>query len=172
MFSTLWQDARYAFRTLRKQPAFTTVAVLSLAVGIGLNSTIFTVVDNLLFRPPAFANPDTLVSVFTTDERGEPHGSTSYPDLVDWRAANLPFDVLVGHSMMFGAVSIAGDNRLMFGEVVTANYFDALGIRPPVGRGFQPDDEAREGGSPVAIISHQLWPVSYTHLTLPTSDLV
>ena len=163
MFSTLWQDARYAFRTLRKQPAFTTVAVLSLAVGIGLNSTIFTVVDNLLFRPPAFANPDTLVSVFTTDERGEPHGSTSYPDLVDWRAANLPFDVLVGHSMMFGAVSIAGDNRLMFGEVVTANYFDALGIRPPVGRGFQPDDEAREGGSPVAIISHQLWQRSFGH---------
>lgn len=100
MLSTLWQDVRYAGRTLRKQPAFTAVAVLSLAVGIGLNSTIFTVVDNLLFRPRPFSNPETLVSLYTTDERGELHGSTSYPDLVDWRNANLPFDALIGHSMM------------------------------------------------------------------------
>ena len=157
MLSTLWQDVRYAGRTLRKQPAFTTVAVLSLAVGIGLNSTIFTVVDNLLFRPLPFANPDTLVSLYTTDERGELYGSTSYPDLLDWRKANLPFDALVGHSMMFGAVSIAGDNRLAFGEVVTANYFDVLGIRPAIGRAFQADDEGREAASPVVIISHQLW---------------
>ncbi|HUR19737.1 MAG TPA: ABC transporter permease [Vicinamibacterales bacterium] len=157
MLSTLWQDVRYAGRTLRKQPTFTAVAVLSLAVGIGLNSTIFTVVDNLLFRPRPFANPDTLVSLYTTDERGELYGSTSYPDLMDWRNAALPFDALVGHSMMFGAVSIAGDNRLVLGEVVTANYFDVLGVRPTLGRAFEARDEAGEGASPVAVISHQLW---------------
>jgi macrolide transport system ATP-binding/permease protein len=161
MVSTLWQDVRYAGRTLRKQPAFTAVAVLSLAVGIGLNSAIFTVVDNLLFRPQPFANPETLVSVYTSDERGEPYGSTSYPDLLDWRRADLPFEALVGHSMMFGAISVAGDNRLMFGEVVTANYFDALGVRPVVGRAFQSDDEAGEGASPVAVISHRLWRRSF-----------
>ncbi len=161
MLSTLWQDVRYAGRTLRKQPAFTVVAVLSLAVGIGLNSTIFTVVDSLLFRPQPFANPETLVSVYTTDERGEPHGSTSYPDFLDWRSSNLPFDSLVGHSMMFGAVSIAGDNRLAFGEVVTANYFDMLGVRPPIGRGFQADEETREGASPVTVISHRMWQRSF-----------
>ena len=165
MLSTFWQDVHYAGRTLRKQPAFTTVAVLSLAVGIGLNSTIFTVVDSLLFRPQPFASPETLVSVYTTDERGEPHGSTSYPDLLDWRRANLPFEALVGHSMMFGAVSIAGDNRLAFGEVVTANYFDVLGVRPAIGRGFQADDEAREGASPVAVISHRLWRRSFNSRT-------
>jgi predicted permease len=157
MLSTFWQDVRYAGRTLRKQPAFTTVAVLSLAAGIGLNSTIFTVVDNLLFRPQPFANPETLVSVYTTDGQGEPHGSTSYPDLLDWRSANLPFDALVGHSMMFGALSIAGENRLVFGEVVTANYFDVLGIRPALGRAFQSEDEGAEGASPIAVISHKLW---------------
>jgi predicted permease len=161
MLPTLWQDARYAFRTLRKQPAFTAVAVLSLAVGIGLNSTIFTIVDNLLFRPLPFKHPESLVAVYTSDGRSELYGSTSYPDLLDWRAANLPFDQLIGHSMMFGAVSISGDNRLAFGEVVTANYFDALGIRPVVGRVFQPDDEASEGGAPVAIISHRLWQRSF-----------
>ncbi|MEO6222053.1 MAG: ABC transporter permease, partial [Vicinamibacterales bacterium] len=161
MLSTCWQDVRYAGRTLRTQPAFTTVAVLSLAVGIGLNSTIFTVVDSLLFRPLPFANPETLVSVYTSDERGEPFGSTSYPDLKDWRLANLPFDALVGHSMMFGAVSVAGNNRLAFGEVVTSNYFDVLGVRPTMGRGFQADDEAREAASPVAIISHRLWQRSF-----------
>ena len=63
--------------------------------------------------------------------------------------------------MMFGAVSIAGDNRLAFGEVVTANYFDVLGVRPAIGRAFQADDETHEGASPVAVISHQLWQRSF-----------
>ena len=89
MLSTLWQDVRYAGRTLRKQPAFTTVAVLSLAVGIGLNSTIFTVVDNLLFRPQPFANPETLVSVYTTDERGNP--TAPRPTLTSWTGGTPAF---------------------------------------------------------------------------------
>jgi macrolide transport system ATP-binding/permease protein len=165
MLSTIWQDVRYAVRTLRKQPAFTIVAVLSLAVGIGLNSTIFTVVDNLLFRPQPFTDPGSLVSIYTSDERGEPHGSTSYPDFLDWRSANLPFDALIGHSMMFGAVSIAGDNRLAFGEVVTANYFDVLGVRPAVGRAFEPAEELTPGAAPVVVISHQLWQRSFAGRT-------
>lgn len=157
MLSTLWQDIRYAVRTLRRQPGFTTVAVLSLAVGIGLNSTIFTMVDALLFRPLPFASSDSLVSVFTSDERTEPYGSTSYPDLLNWREANLPFDGLVGHAMMFAAVGISGDNRLAFGEVVTTNYFDVLGVRLARGRGFLPEEELREGAAPVTVISDRLW---------------
>lgn len=157
MLSTLWQDTRYALRTLRKQPGFTLVAVASLAVGIGLNSTIFTMVDALLFRPLPFANAEQLVSVYTSDERAEAYGSTSYPDLLDWRAADLPFDGLVGHAMMFAAVSISGDNRLAFGEVVTTNYFDVLGVPLARGRGFLPDEELREGAAPVTVISDTLW---------------
>jgi predicted permease len=157
MLSTLWQDIRYAGRTLRKQPGFTTVAVLSLAAGIGLNSTIFTMVDALLFRPLPFANADALVSVYTSDEGADPYGSTSYPDLLDWRAADLPFDGLVGHAMMFAAVGISGDNRLAFGEVVTTNYFDVLGVPLTRGRGFLPEEELRAGAAPVTVISDRLW---------------
>ena len=157
ILSTLWQDIRYAGRTLRKQPGFTTVAVLSLAVGIGLNSTIFTMVDALLFRPMPFANAGRLVTIYTSDERGEAYGSSSYPDLLDWRGANLPFDGLVGHAMMFAAVGISGDNRLAFGEVVTTNYFDVLGVPLSRGRGFLPEEELREGAAPVTVISDRLW---------------
>ncbi|NQW04531.1 MAG: ABC transporter permease [Acidobacteria bacterium] len=157
MLSNLWQDIRYALRTLRRQPGFTTVAVLSLAVGIGLNSTIFAMVDSLLFRPLPFSNPDTLVSLYTSDDRPELYGTSSYPDLLDWRAADLPFDALIGHSMMFAAVGIGGENRLAFGEVVTANFFDVLGVGLARGRSFLPEEEAQEGAAPVAIISDRIW---------------
>ncbi len=161
MLSTLLQDARYAVRTLRQQPGFTLVATMSLAVGIGLNTTLFAVVDNLLFRPLPFERPDTLVSVYTSDERGSDFGSTSYPDLQDLTGPTAPFEHLIGHAMMFAAVGINGDNRLAFGEVVTANYFSALGVRPVAGRGFSPEDEKSEGGHLVTVISERLWRKSF-----------
>jgi predicted permease len=161
MLSTLWQDARYGLRTLRQQPGFTAVAVLSLAIGIGLNSTVFAVVDNLLFRPLPFDRPDSLVSVYTSEDRTELFGSTSYPDFLDVAAEGSPFDQVIGHSMMFAAVSVGGDNRLALGEVVTANYFSALGIPLMAGRGFSPNDDRDEGGHPVAVISEQLWRKSF-----------
>jgi predicted permease len=157
MFATIWQDIRYGLRTLRGQPGFTAVAILSLAVGIGINSTIFAVVDNLLFRPLPFERPDTLVAVYTSDEAQSEFGSTSYPDLIDLSAQGSPFEQLIGHAMMFAAVSVEGTNRLAFGEVVTANYFSALGVRPVVGRGFSDDEGRGEGGHAVAVISERLW---------------
>ena len=161
MFSTLLQDARYAVRTLRQQPGFTMVATLSLAIGIGLNTAIFAVVDNLLFRPLPFDRPETLVSVYTSDERGSAFGSTSYPDLQDLSGPGSPFEHVIGHAMMFAAVSINGDNRLAFGEVVSANYFSALGVRPVAGRAFAPEDDQGEGAHPVTVISERLWRRSF-----------
>ncbi len=161
MWSTIWQDVRYGLRTLRKAPGFTAVAVLSLAIGIGLNSTIFAMVDNLLFRPLPYANPDRIVAVYTSDGRGERFGSSSYPDLRDLAAGSSTLEALVGHSMMFAAVSIEGDNRLAFGEVVTANYFRTLGIPLAMGAGFEPSHEQGEGASPVVIISDRLWARSF-----------
>lgn len=155
--ASVLQDVRYGLRTLRRNPLFTFVAVASLALGIGLNSTIFAVVDRLLFRPLPVESPETLAAVFTSDESGEPFATTSYPDLVDIRATNSVFTDVIGHTMMFAAVNVAGQNRLAFGEVVTANYFTALGIRPVVGRGFLPDEEQGQGAHPVALISHNLW---------------
>jgi predicted permease len=161
MWSSIWQDTRYGLRTLRKSPGFTTVAVLSLAVGIGLNSAIFTIVDNVLFRPLPFERPDSVVSIFTSDDRDSAFGSSSFQDMKDLEAANVSLDSIAGHSMMFAAVSIDGDNRLAFGEVVTGNYFTSLGLPLALGSGFTAADDVGEGAHPVVVISDQLWRRSF-----------
>jgi predicted permease len=161
MWSTLWQDVRYGLRTLRKAPGFTAVAVVSLAVGIGLNSAIFTIVDNLLFRPLPFERPDSVVSIYTSDDGEARFGSSSYADLKDLEASNVVLESLTGHSMMFAAIAVTGDVRLAFGEVVTANYFSALGIPLALGTGFSPEHEVGEGGHPVVVISDRLWKRSF-----------
>lgn len=162
MWSTLWQDVRYGLRTLRKSPGFTAVAVASLAVGIGLNSAIFTIVDNLLFRPLPFADAERVVSIYTSDDRDARYGSSSYPDLKDIAASSSAvLESVSGHAMMFAAMGIDGDNRLAFGEVVSANYFSALGIPLSLGAGFSPEHEVGEGGHPVAVISDRLWRRSF-----------
>ena len=157
MWSTLWQDVRYGLRTLRKAPGFTAVAVVSIAVGIGLNSAIFTIVDNLLFRPLPFERPDSVVSIYTSDDGGARFGSSSYADLKDLEGSNVVLESLTGHSMMFAAIAVMGDVRLAFGEVVTSNYFSALGIPLAHGSGFSPEHEVGEGGHPVVVISDRLW---------------
>ena len=156
MPAALVADLRYALRGLSKNPAFSLVAVLSLALGIGLNTAVFTVVDGVLFRPLPVSDRSSLVSVFTTVEQGEPHGTTSWADLTDLRQTNAVFSDMVGHSVMMAAVGRAGDNRLMLGEVVTANYFSALGITPAIGRGFLAEEERGEGGHPVAVLGYEL----------------
>jgi len=157
MPSTLLAEIRYAIRGLLRQPSFTGVAVGSLALGIGLNAAVFTVVDGLLYRPLPVDEPSSLVAVFTSEENGEPNGTTSWADFVDLRKTNSVFTDMVGHSLMMGAFGSQGDNRLIIGEVVTANYFDALGIRLPLGHGFPPDADVGEGGHPVTVLSHDLW---------------
>src|SRR5690606_9107637 len=157
MWATLWQDIRYGLRTLRKAPGFTAVAVLSLAVGIGLNSAIFTIVDNVLFRPLPYTQPETVAAIFTNEHAESRFGTSSYPDLQDIARASASFESVAGHSMMFAALGINGENRLAFGEVVTANFFSSLGIPLVAGRGFDPSHEVGEGAHPVALISHRLW---------------
>lgn len=157
MWATLWQDIRYGLRTLRKAPGFTAVAVLSLAVGIGLNSAIFTIVDNLLFRPLPYERPESVVSIYTTENADSRFGTSSYADLQDLARTSTSFESIAGHSMMFAAVGIEGENRLAFGEIVTSNYFSSLGIPIAAGRGFDPTHEVGEGAHPVALISHRLW---------------
>ncbi len=161
MWSTIWQDVRYGLRTLRKAPAFTAVAIVSLAVGIGLNSAIFTIVDNLLFRPLPFERPESVVSVYTSEITGSRHGTSSYPDLKDIDETNVVFESLTGHSMMFAAIGTDGENRLAFGEVVTANYFSALGIPLALGRGFSAEHDQGEGAHPVVVIGDRLWKSSF-----------
>jgi predicted permease len=154
---SLMSDVRYALRGMATHPVFTLVAVGSLMFGIGLNTAVFTVVDAMLFRPMPVRDAGSLVAVFTSTERGEPDGTTSWADFQDLRDANTVFTDMVGHSMMMGAFGAGGENRLVLGEVVTANYFDALGIVPAIGRGFRPEEERAAGAHPVVVLSHRLW---------------
>lgn len=157
MPTSLLADAKYALRGLWKNRGFTLVAVLSLALGIGLNTAVFTVVDEILYRPMPVRDPGSLVNLFTSEANGEPNGTTSWADFTDLRDANTVFTDMVGHSLMMAAYGLGGDNRLILGEVVTANYFTALGVSPQIGRGFLPEEETGEGGHPVAVLSDRLW---------------
>lgn len=155
-WSHVLQDARFGVRTLRRSPGFTAIAVVSLAIGIGLNSTIFTLVDGLLFKPTPFQEPDRLVSIYTSEGERSPYGSSSFEDLRDLRERTTVFEDVVGVSMMFAATSIRGENRLVFGEIVTGNYFTALGVPLLAGAGFTPAHDIGEGNHPVAILSESL----------------
>ena len=120
-------DLRYAVRALLKSPGFSAIAIVSLGVGIGINTTIFTIVNAILLRPLPVVHPEQLVEIYTTSDIE--HSSSSWLDYRDIRDGADVFDGVAGHSLMFANVSRDGRSRLVMGEVVTANYFDVLGVR-------------------------------------------
>ena len=152
-------DIRFALRWLRKSPGFAIVAVLSLSIGIGFNASLFAIVDALLFRPLPVADADQLVDVFTSRSTGtaaERFGTSSYPDYLDLAASNEVFDALVGYTPMFGPLNLSERSRLVLGEIVTGNYFSALGVGALIGRPILPEDD-RRGAPPVAMVSYRYW---------------
>ena len=148
-------EVRYALRNLLASPAFALVAVASLAVGIGINTTIFTVVNAVLLRPLPVADPDRLVDIYTTSD--VEHSSTSWLDYQDIRRGTEAFSGVIGHSLMFANISRDGRSRIVLGEVVTANYFDVLGVRAAIGRTFTPEEDAAEGANRVTVLSDGFW---------------
>ena len=157
LVESLVADVRFAFRWLLKSPGFTAVAVLSLAIGIGFNTALFTVADALLFKPLPVAAPERLVDVYTSDSTGSVQfGTSSYPDYVDLRDHNDVFEALVGYSPMFAAINLESASRLAMGETVTGNYFDVLGVRAAIGRTIEPADD-RPGAPRVAVVSNRYW---------------
>ena len=154
---SLLADVRYALRLLRRSPGFTLVALASLALGIGVNTSIFSLVNALLLRPLPIERPESIVSLYTSDAEG-PYSTFSYLDYADLRDQNSVFSGLVGHSLMLAAFGRDGARtRLLIGEVVTGNYFDVLGVRAAVGRTFLPEEDRVEGARPVAVLAHGLW---------------
>ena len=109
---TLLNDIRYALRTLRQSPAFTAVAVASIALGIGVNTTIFSLVNAVLLRPKQVAHPEQLVDIYTSSGDGSLHSSSSHPDYLDLRSGNKVFTDIAGHTTMFGALNRAGRSQL------------------------------------------------------------
>ena len=158
LFESWLADGRYALRWLARSPGFTFVAVISLAIGIGFNTALFTVVDALLFKPLPVRDPGSLVDIFTSSaaSRSTEFSTSSYPDYLDLKAQNDVFDDIVGYSPMFGALSTGVGSRLAMGEISTGNYFRMLGVGAHIGRTLLPEDD-RPDAPKVAVVSYRFW---------------
>ncbi len=152
----LLRDLGYAVRGARRNPGFTLAAVVSLAIPIGFNTTVFTIVDSLLFRPLPVVRPAELVDVYTSYPAGERYSTNSYQDYLDLRAENDVFTDMAAHVPMSAAVRGDDTASLVMGEAVTGNYFEFLGVQPVLGRMLGPEDD-RPGAARVAVISSGLW---------------
>jgi predicted permease len=151
-------DIRYVLRTLRRSPAFTLAAVLTLALGIGANTTIFSVVSAVLLRPPAqVREPDRLVHVFTSDYSGPRYGASSYADYLDFREDAAGLSGLTAFAPTPLNFSTGGAASRVWGEEVSGDYFTVLGVAPALGRTFIPDAERTRQAEPVAVLSYALW---------------
>jgi putative ABC transport system permease protein len=152
----LLQDLRFGVRMLLKNPGFTTIAVLTLALGIGANTAIFSVVNAVLLRPLPFKDPAALTTLWSTDVRQSGRQSSiSYPDFVDWRAQSQSFErMAVFRTRSF---TLTGDSEpaRLIGSVVSADIFSLLGIAPLAGRGFLAEEE--QPGAHVTVLSYDLW---------------
>jgi predicted permease len=153
---TLWQDLRYGARTLWQSPGFTVVAVLSLALGIGANTSIFSFVNAVLLKSLPVADPSRLVYVFS-GSRSAPYNVASYPDYVDFRDKNEVFSSLIAYSPISVSLNDNDQPDTISGLIVSGNYFDTLGVRPVLGRAFLPEEDKTPGSNPVVVISHALW---------------
>jgi putative ABC transport system permease protein len=157
---TLLQDLRYGSRMLAKNPGFTVVAVLTLALGIGATTAVFSVVNTVLLKPLPYAEPDRLVTVVSLWVPGGPQPfPLSYPDFFDFRAQNHVFEHLVTSRDTNLALTGVGMPRQLDCEMVTWDLFPALGIQLALGRGFLPSEEA--AGTHVAVLSHALWQTQF-----------
>ena len=154
-FEALAQDLKLAFRTLGKKPAFTAVAVLTLALGVGANTAIFSVVEDALFTPPPYPEPDRLVRAWELNQRGSEMGS-AFRNFEDWRDRSRSFTTLATYS--YTETPVLGGERPVVTEaaLVSRGFFEALGVSPALGRLPAPD-EHREGAGPVAVVSDRFW---------------
>ena len=151
---TLLQDLRYAFRLLAKSPGFTAIAILTLALGIGANTAIFSVVNAVLLRPLAFRDPSRLVIV--AEKSPFPTISTSYQNFVDWRDQSRSFESMEATRGTGLSLTGAGEPELLLARMATVGLFPLLGVEAHIGRTFLPEED-RAGGAPVALLSYGLW---------------
>jgi len=135
-------------RRLIQHHGFAAVAILSLAVGIGFNTALFSIVDALLFRPLPIDDPAHIVDVYTKSSDGDTYATNSYPDYLDFKARNAVFTDLLGYSPSIGALKAGDRSRMALGEVVTGNYFQVLGVPAAIGRTLLPEDD--RAGAPRA----------------------
>src|SRR5438132_8593885 len=152
------QDVRFGLRILRRSPGFSILAILCLTLGIGANAAVFSWIEAILFRPyPAVAHQERLVAVGGTT-RGEAGGNPlSWPDFLDLRRSSTLCETLFVSKITGTTLSIGERAERTVGSIVSANYFDAIGVHPILGRGFLPEEDTGQSAHPVAVISYQLW---------------
>ena len=159
MFDSWLQDLRYAVRLLRRNPLFALTAVLSLAIGIGANTTIFTIANALLFKPPlGVADASRLVDVGRSQD-GQGFDNGSYSNYLDIRARNTVFSGIYAYRLGPEPMSLRGNDgaERIYGEMVSTNYFNVLGTPPHIGRLFTSDDSEQPAATPLAVLSHRFW---------------
>src|ERR1700723_806249 len=157
--TSLWQDISYSLRMIAKAPGYAAIVILTLALGIGANSTIFSWTNSALLNPvPGISKPREVVSL--TQGKPEDYLGFSYPDIQALRDGQQSFTGIT--ACIFTPMSLTGKGKpeRVWGMVASANYFEVLGVHPIRGRGFLPADDEKPAGSPVAVISYRLW---HTH---------
>jgi predicted permease len=152
----LFHDLRFGFRRLIKTPGFAVIAILSLALGIGANTAIFSLVNIILFRPMPYANPQEVVSVSAVGKEGA-MAAFSYPNYIDFRDRNEVLSGMLVSRFTYMSLSRNGNNEKIWGNLVSGNYFDVLGVKPALGRTFLPEEDKTRLSHPVVVISHALW---------------
>jgi predicted permease len=152
----LWQDLRFGGRMLLKKPGFTLVAVLTLALGIGANTAIFSVVNALILNPPHIAEAERVAAIWRTTKDKRTEGYVSYLELQDWRTRNQSFEAMAGYKSNGFILLNEEQAERVDGMRVTANFLSLVRIQPLKGRDFQVEEEKR-GAQPVVIVSHQFW---------------
>jgi predicted permease len=153
--NVLWQDIRYGIRMLAKKPGFTLVAVLTLTLGIGANTAMFSVVNGVLLNPLPFPHPDQLVVLYESKVHFE-NGAISYPNFLDWQKDNRSFESMAGFRSAEVSITGSGESERVTAQMLSADFFGILGVKPLMGRTFTPDED-RLGASPVALISEGFW---------------
>ena len=152
---SLWHDLRHGLRTLVKKPGFTLIAVITLALGIGANAAIFSVVNAVLLRPLPYPNAERLVAV-SENSLEAPDISVAYPDYLDWQTQQSVFEEMSARMPTGGVITGANEPERVIGRLVTPSFFSTLGVQPLLGRAFT-EAENKPGTPPVIVISHGLW---------------
>src|ERR1700747_2440795 len=155
--TSFWQDIRYSLRMIAKTPGYAAIAVLTLALGIGANTTIFSWINSTLLNPiPGLASPNEVGALSLGRGTNNPFPFT-YPDFEAMRDGQRSFVGITAANIAPMSLTGKGKPERVWGMVTSANYFDLLGVRPILGRGFLPEEDNKPGGAPVAEISYRLW---------------
>ncbi len=157
LMETLLQDIRFGFRQLMKQRGFAALAIISMALGIGANTSIFSLVDTALLRPLAVKEPSQLVELYGTLHNGAEWSLQSYPNYKDYRDRNTVFSGLFVYRVVVSSLTVNNSSQRVWGYLVSGNYFDVLGVKPMLGRSFLPEEDQTPNSHPVAVISYNCW---------------